>query len=157
VSIADTSIQPVVKTAVVQCSVQHAFDVFTAGIATWWPVESHSVAAMTEASDQTVAELVLECRQGGRFYEVTSGGHEHPWGTVVAWEPPHRLVIAWKVNPDALAATEIDVRFAAEGTDRTGVRLEHRGWELLADPAGQRTGYNAGWDVVLGRYLGSLG
>jgi hypothetical protein len=41
--------------------------------------------------------------------------------------------------------------------DRTRVRLEHRGWERLADPAGQRTGYDAGWDVVLGRYLGSFG
>jgi uncharacterized protein YndB with AHSA1/START domain len=69
----------------------------------------------------------------------------------MAWEPPHRLVISWQVNPNALAATDVDVTFAAAGDGRTEVRIEHRGWELLADPAASRASYDEGWDG-----LGSL-
>lgn len=152
----ETSIEPVTKTATVACSVERAFEVFTAGIATWWPVETHSVAAMTDGSTETVAKLVLECRVGGRFYEVTSAGAEHSWGTVVAWEPPHRIVISWHVNPDAPAPTEIDVRFVAEAADRTRVQLEHRGWERLAEPQEQRDSYNSGWDRVFGAYVAAM-
>jgi uncharacterized protein YndB with AHSA1/START domain len=61
------------------------------------------------------------------------------------------------VNPDAEAATEVEVRFTPDGAG-TRVELEHRGWERLgATAAESREGYNGGWNEVLARYATSLG
>ena len=70
------------------------------------------------------------------MYEVQADGKEAPWGTVDVWEPPHRLVISWHVNPEAPAPTEIEVRFIADG-DATRVDVEHRGWERLGMERGR--------------------
>jgi uncharacterized protein YndB with AHSA1/START domain len=132
-------LDPVVKRAIVNCNPERAFAAYTRGISGWWPLASHAVS---EHAD--------------RMYEVEADGTEHPWGTVTAWEPPHRLVIAWRVNPDAAAATEIEITFTGTGDGRTEVRLEHRGWELLADPAASRDSYNEGWQSVFGAYAALL-
>jgi uncharacterized protein YndB with AHSA1/START domain len=144
-----TQLDPVVKQTIVNCSPERAFAAYTGGISGWWPLASHAVSDHAERA-------VIEERTGGRMYEVEADGTEHPWGTVTAWEPPHRLVIAWLVNPDALAATEIEITFTGVGDGRTEVRLEHRGWELLADPAASRDSYNEGWQAVFGAYAASL-
>ena len=67
-------------------SPERAFDVFTRGIASWWPLETHSIGAMRGAPPQ---ELHLELREGGRFYERTDG-EERSWGRVLAYDPPRR-------------------------------------------------------------------
>jgi uncharacterized protein YndB with AHSA1/START domain len=82
-------------------------------------------------------------------YEIATSGERSQWATVLTWEPPHRLVIAWQVNPERLG-TEVEVRFTPDG-DGTRVELEHRGWERLADGAEMRGNYDTGWDHVLGR------
>ena len=98
---------------------------------------------------------MLEARTGGRLYERKSTGEEGYWGTVTHWEPPHRVVIEWKVNPDAAAPTEIDVRFVPEG-DGTRVELEHRGWERWGDEAAEtHASYDSGWDEVLAPFVGA--
>jgi uncharacterized protein YndB with AHSA1/START domain len=144
-----TPLDPVVKQAIVNCDPERAFATYTRGISGWWPLASHSVG-------DHASRVVIEERAGGRMYEVEADGSEHPWGTVTAWEPPHRLVIAWHVNPDAPAATEIELTFTAVGDGRTEVRLEHRGWEVLADPAASRDGYDDGWGTVFGAYVAAL-
>ena len=134
-------------------SVEDAFALFTDGIATWWPLESHSVGSGREGV--TAETAVLEGREGGRLYERMSDSAEASWGTVAAWEPPHRLVISWHVNPTRGAPTEVEVRFAADG-DGTRVDLEHRGWERLGAEAEEaRSGYasESGWEAVLARYV----
>jgi uncharacterized protein YndB with AHSA1/START domain len=71
---------------------------------------------------------------------------------VLARDPPIGFTIAWKVDPDAVAATEVDVRFTADG-DGTRVVLEHRHWERLGAAAAESRGsYAGGWEMVLGRY-----
>jgi uncharacterized protein YndB with AHSA1/START domain len=138
------------KSIRVEAPVERAFDVFTRGIARWWPVETHSVGAMRDGSPPQ--ELHLELREGGRFYEV-SDGVEHTWGRVLVYEPPRRIAIEWRVNP-ASPATEIDVTFAPEDGG-TRVDLVHRGWERFDDPGhATRSDYDAqaGWDAVLGRF-----
>jgi uncharacterized protein YndB with AHSA1/START domain len=55
-------------------------------------------------------------------------------GPVLAWEPPHRLVVTWQINgqwhydpdPDPEHASEIEVRFTPDGPEQTTVELQHR-------------------------------
>jgi uncharacterized protein YndB with AHSA1/START domain len=144
-------IEAVRKTVTVDCVVEEAFRVFTADAISWWPTETHSLY------EGKVREIVFEEREGGEVYELSSDGEKGHWATVVAWEPPDRIVLAWNVaNADALA-TEVEVRFTADG-DGTRVDLEHRGWEALAeDGAEKRANYDTGWDHVLGFYERRLG
>jgi hypothetical protein len=137
-------IAAITKSVHVECAPETAFRVFTAEIGTWWPVETHAL------NPGEVREVVWEERAGGEVYELSLTGDRCRWATVLMWEPPTRLVIAWQVNPDRLG-TEIEVRFTPEDGG-TRVDLEHRGWERIPDPAEMRAGYTTGWDHVLGRF-----
>ena len=95
--------------------------------------------------------LVFEARAGGEVYEQR-GEERHHWGFVTVWEPPHRFVLDWKVNPDWTAPTEVEITFTPEGGG-TRVDLEHRGWERLTEGAPEfRASYNDGWVPVLDRF-----
>jgi uncharacterized protein YndB with AHSA1/START domain len=129
------------KTIRVNCSPEHAFEVFTDRIHSWWPHETHSPA------DQRPDSTTFEPRVGGRVYN-TAGGKEFEWATVLAWEPPSRFVVDWHVTPGN-PSTELEVRFLPEG-DGTRVELEHRGWERYGAEADETyASYNNGWDAVL--------
>ena len=128
-----------------------AFEVFTREIGSWWPLDEIAL------HPGEVREVVFEEREGGEVYETSNDGERSHWATVLAWEPPSGFTIAWKVDPEAVAETEVDVRFSAEG-DGTRVVLEHRHWERLGAPAAEaRAGYDGGWEMVLGRYVGQAG
>ena len=142
------------RSLTVEAAIERAFDVFTRGVASWWPLETHSMRASRDGLRPQ--ELHLELREGGRFYERTEG-EEHDWGHVLVYEPPRRIVIEWRVNP-ANPATEIDVTFTPQG-DGTRVDLVHRGWERFGDPThATRAGYggDGGWTQVLARYGAAL-
>jgi len=133
-----TMIEAIRKTVLVDFTPEEAFDLFTARIAKWWPVRTHSYGG------DEVKDVVLEPHVGGRLYEVTAEG-EQDWGKVLAWEPPTRLLLDWQIG-DA-SGTEVEVTFSPEGPG-SRVVLEHRGFGA-ADP---RERYSDGWDVVLGTY-----
>jgi uncharacterized protein YndB with AHSA1/START domain len=142
------SIAPVRKSVAVNRPVDAAFRLFTDEIANWWPLPTHSVA------EERAETVVFEPREGGRVYERKTDGTISYWAEVVAWEPPRRFVLAWQPNPEAPAATEVEVTFTPEG-DGTRIDLEHRGWERLGDRAElARTEYEVGWDGVLDLYAG---
>jgi uncharacterized protein YndB with AHSA1/START domain len=144
-------IEAVRKTITVDCVVEEAFRVFTTDAVSWWPTDSHSIHG------DEVQEIVFEEREGGEVYEVTADGKKGHWASVLAWEPPNRLVLAWNILERETVPTEVEVRFTAED-DRTRVDLEHRGWEAVAeDRAEKRESYDTGWDRVLGVYRGRLG
>ncbi|MEU4414824.1 SRPBCC domain-containing protein [Nocardia salmonicida] len=83
--------------------------------------------------------MVPAPREGGRWYERGTDGTECDWGWVLVWEPPHRLVVTWQINgrweydPDPARASEIEIRFTAEGPEQTAVTLEHRHLDRLVD------------------------
>lgn len=101
----ETAVEAIRKTVTVECPVEHAFRTFTEEIGTWWPLHHSSISATAE-DGEAPETAVLEPRPGGRLYERDRDGRECTWGTVLAWEPPHRLAIEWRVNPDS-PATEI--------------------------------------------------
>jgi uncharacterized protein YndB with AHSA1/START domain len=142
-------IEPVRRDVTVAASLDETFRLFTDDMAAWWPLETHSMAADRD-DGTTVSQLVFEPRQGGRLYEIADDGTEGTWGRVVVWEPPHRLVLAWKPNLRDEPETEVEVTFAAVQTG-TRVALEHRGWELLGERAeSAAAGYRSGWSFILG-------
>jgi uncharacterized protein YndB with AHSA1/START domain len=139
-------IDAIQKSVTVQATVEQAFRTFTEEIATWWPTASHSYGG-----DETET-AVFEGKEGGRVYERQRDGTEAEWGEVVAWEPPHRFVLEWKICP-----SEVEVRFSYESEGVTRVDLEHRGWERAGEGAeAMRENYAGGWDVVLGKYVAEL-
>jgi len=82
---------------------------------------------------------------------------------VLAWQPPRRLVVTWQINgqwqydPDPAHASEIEVRFTADGPERTTVDLEHR---LLDRLVGGQAIYDAirgggGWSALLESFAGT--
>ncbi len=143
-SSAQTTAEAVRKSLVVKCSPERAFEVFTREIGSWWPTGTHSIGG------DKITEVVFEEQVGGRIFERHSDGGEGEWGRVLAWEPPHRFAMSWYPGNDSSQATELEVRFAAEG-DGTRVELEHRGWEILGEKAAEtRDAYDGGWVGVLG-------
>jgi len=134
-----TATEAVRKAVLVDFAPAEAFDLFTAGIASWWPVGSHSYGG------DDVTDVVFEPRVGGRVYEVTPAG-EQEWGKVLAFDPPNGFLLEWLIGE--AAGTEVAVRFTPEDPG-TRVELEHRGFGS-SDP---REHYTSGWGVVLAAYV----
>jgi uncharacterized protein YndB with AHSA1/START domain len=138
------------KSVTVAVPVEQAFDVFTRRMHTWWPLATHSIRAGRD--EEAPEQLHLELREGGRFFEQT-GDEQASWGTVLAYDPPRRIVFEWHVNPKN-PPTEVEVTFTPEGGE-TRVDLVHRGWERLGDDGGEtRANYGSenGWTAVLARF-----
>jgi uncharacterized protein YndB with AHSA1/START domain len=141
------------QSVVVEASPERAFFVFTQGMTSWWPIDSHSIG------DRPMAEAVIEPRTGGRWYERADDGTECDWGRVLAWEPPGRVVLAWQISSEWKADpdihSEVEVRFTPEADGRTRVELEHRGLETFGERAEQMRaifGSDGGWNGLLRRF-----
>jgi uncharacterized protein YndB with AHSA1/START domain len=140
-------IEPVRKRVMVPLTPIDAFALFTADVARWWPLATHSVG---QARSKGCA---IEPRVGGTWLETLADGTHSVWGTVLVWEPPHRVVVTWHPGRQPDSAQEIEIRFTAAGTG-TRVDLEHRNWQSLgAGAAAMRDRYDQGWNGVLTLYL----
>jgi uncharacterized protein YndB with AHSA1/START domain len=139
---------------VVNAPIERAFSVFTDGFGTFKPREHNMLGV-------DIAETVFESRAGGRVFDRGVDGSECQWARVLACEPPNRVVISWDINPqwqietDPEKTSEVEVRFTAEGPDRTRVALEHRnidrhgdGWEAVREGVDSE----GGWPLYLRRY-----
>jgi uncharacterized protein YndB with AHSA1/START domain len=139
-------IEPIRLVVELDCPADHALEVWTARIGTWWPVD-HT------ASGQPGLAVILEGRPGGRIFERTPAGAEHDWGEVLAWEPPARLVYSWHLRRDRADATEVEIRFVPVERSRTRVEIEHRAWQRLgAEGEAWRDRNRGGWSTLLPHY-----
>lgn len=148
-------VPPVEKSVLVACTPARAFQAFTAEIAQWWPLRTHSVG---QAKARSVR---IEPNVGGRIYETSEDGSTSEWGRVLTWSPPAGFSMTWHPGRPANPHTVVELTFTAEG-DATRVRLVHRGWEALGKEArARRDDYNGGWGKIMaqdfGRYLGRAG
>lgn len=139
---------------VVQAGIDRAFAVFTEGFDRWWPRAHHIGQA-------DMREAVMEATSGGRWYERGVDGSECDWGRVLDFDPPNRLLLSWHLqgdftyDPEPAHASEVEVRFTAEGPDRTRVAVEHRALDRHGAGAAQvRAGISSpgGWSGLLELY-----
>jgi len=144
----DASVQ---RSITVRTNVERAFRIFTEGFDTWWP-RSHHIG------NSPMRRAIIEPFVGGRCYAEQVDGTDCPWGQVITWDPPHRLVFAWQIThewsyePDLARSSEVDVRFTPQPDGSTRVDLEHRGFDRMG-PAGasMRTAVESskGWGDLL--------
>ena len=146
------AVPPVRHVIVVDAPREHAFEVFTRGLDSWWFRDHH-------IGKEPMREAVMEPREGGRVYERGIHGAECDWGRVLAWEPPSRLVVAWQIggdwrfDPDPAHASEYEVRFIAETSTRTRVEFEHRHFERHGEAGRKiRDSVETGWAKLLAAY-----
>jgi len=120
------------KRIVINAPLAHVFAVFTERHDAWWP-RAHHIGAREKFT------AMLEPRMGGRWFERGDDGSECNWGRVLAWDPPNRLLLSWEINaewkPDPSVASEVEIKFIAEDSERTRVELEHRKLEAYGDKA----------------------
>ena len=135
---------------------EHAFDVF---------VDYKFANPDHHLLEADMAQAVIERRSGGRWYERSVDGEECDWGRVLAYDPPERIVLSWQITPQFTAepdpekASEVEVRFIAEGAERTRVELVHRklerhgeGWEVMRAAVDSPDG----WPTELQLFAGEI-
>lgn len=150
------TIAPVRKTIVVAVPADRAFEAFTQHMGSWWKPD-HSIGAAA------FVDIRMEAHEGGRWFEVDAAGNECPWGRVMVWEPPKRVVLAWQINgqwqPDPDFETELEIRFVEVGESATRIELEHRNLDRFGAAAeGIREQFDSpgGWQGQLELYAASL-
>ncbi|WP_211214514.1 SRPBCC family protein [Actinomycetospora chiangmaiensis] len=126
---------------------EHAFRVFTEGIATWWDEDKHILQA-------PLADMVFEPYVGGGIVDRGTDGSECRWARVLAYEPPDRVCfswdisLSWQIETDPARTSEVEITFTELDPARTRVELVHRhldrhgeGWE------GMRNAVSSGWSL----------
>jgi uncharacterized protein YndB with AHSA1/START domain len=140
-TIARFPVPPVVKTVTVRATPARAFALFADDFARWWPL------AQFHTGPDPVG-CTIEPRSGGRVFERAADGRETAWGTVLAYDPPHRLAFSWIVGLSTEQEQLVELRFTPEDHG-TRVELTHSGWEKLGDAAASlRERYERGWATV---------
>lgn len=144
------SIPPVKCSIDVKASLPRAFELFAQNMGAWWP------RGKTPAG-RPHAELIIEPRKSGRWFERDADGAETQWGKVLSWEPPHRLLLGWQLNHkfqfDAGVLMEVEIRFEALAEGGTRVSLEHRNIEQLGSEAKSFAGkIGSGWPERMGNF-----
>ncbi|PBB66025.1 ATPase [Mesorhizobium sp. WSM4312] len=145
---------PVRHSVVVEATIARAFKVFTEDFGSFKPRE-HNLLAVP------IAETIFERRVGGHVYDRGVDGSECRWARVLAYDPPHRLVLSWDISPrwqietNLNKTSEWEVRFTAETEKRTLVEIEHRNFERHGEGwEGVRGGVDSdqGWPLYLQRF-----
>jgi uncharacterized protein YndB with AHSA1/START domain len=150
------ALSPIRRHVTVPATPDRAFAVFTSDMTRWWPPEHHIGSAPIE-------KIIIEPHDGGRWYTRHTDGSETSTGHVVAWQPPHRLVITWQIGADwkydPSLITTVELRFTEEAPGRTRVELEHRDLERFGpDAERMRATFEApgAWDGTLAAFAGAF-
>ncbi len=133
-----------------------AFEAFVDRFGRWWPRER------TWAGDRLTG-IVIEPRYGGSVYETDQGGERTTFGTVLAFDRPKHIVLAWQIRPDRspepneAAASRLDVRFVGDTEGKTDLLIVHRdfprygeGWEAYKAEMAKA------WPALIDAYVRAL-
>ena len=144
---------------VVEAPIEKAFSTFVDRFGDFKPPEHNMLGV-------PIARTTFDRKVGGHICDVGEDGSECRWARVLEFEPPDRVVFSWDISPywqvesDQSRTSEVEVRFTADGPDRTRVELEHRnldrhgdGWQGVRDGVAE----DQGWPLYLTRYADLLG
>ena len=143
----------------VEAPIERAFEVFTRDFGAFKPPE-HNLLRVP------IAETIFEPFAGGHLYDRGTDGSECRWARVLAYEPPHRVLLGWDISPhwqletDPQKTSEWEASFIAEAPERTRVEIEHRGLDRHGEGwEGVREGVagDQGWPLYLQRYAAAVG
>jgi len=138
----------------VNAPVDRAFAVFVDELDRWWPRD------YTWGKDK-LKTVGIEAKMGGACFEEDADGSRAVWGTVLAFDRPSHIVLAWQITPDRspepneAAASRVDVRFAPNEDGGTNVLVVHRdffrhgeGWEKYREQMASKQG----WPAIIDHY-----
>lgn len=119
----------VFKSVRVKAPIERAWSVFVEQMEAWWPATHH-------IGKTPFVAIFVEPRVGGRWYERNAEGQLCDWGTVLLWDPPHRVTFSWHLGPghdspdwvadmDMTKSSEVEIRFTKEDLGTTLVELTH--------------------------------
>ena len=86
------AVTPVKQSIVVEAPIARAFKIFTEEFGSFKPPEHNMLGV-------EIAETVFEPRVGGHIYDRGTDGSECRWARVLAYEPPHRVLLSWDISP----------------------------------------------------------
>ena len=137
-------VAPIVKTVRVRSTPDKAFKAFTEEIASWWPLDRHSL------DSENVASLVFEAELGGLVYQTMKDGSTIPWAKVQSFTPPDGFVLDWHIGVAPENASRVEITFADVGDGVTEVVLNHSHFENSSpeDAENYRGHYANGWVTV---------
>lgn len=124
------------------CSAAQAFETYIGRIGEWWDPRD-------TANAETLEEVTIEPRVGGRVYATHSDIGEDDWGTVTIWERGARLVHTFTLAQDPAHPSEVAAEFTPAG-DRCTMRFSHGGWTDANAAARPKFG---DWSVILERFV----
>ncbi|GAB3888085.1 SRPBCC family protein [Kibdelosporangium lantanae] len=117
----------VAKTVTVEAPAEEAFRILVEKPDEWMP-PGHTFITGPEA-------IVIEPGVGGRFYERGADGREVVHGVILAWAPPERLVMTWRMGAnwqpidDDDKASRTEFTFVEAEPGKTKVVLTHSEFE----------------------------
>jgi Activator of Hsp90 ATPase homolog 1-like protein len=142
----------VARSITVPLSQSRTFELFTGRMTEFWP-KDHSIGTAE------IAEVVVEPRAAGRWFERGMDGSECNWGRVAFWEPPRKVVLIWQISSswqfDPNFETEVEVTFTEETPGRTRVDLRHGNLQRYGDATEQMRAIfddPKGWTGTLARF-----
>lgn len=151
-AVAAQSVEPVRRSIRVRTTAERAFRLFAEEMGAWWPKTHH-------IGSSPMKDIVVEGRVGGAIYTEQEDGTACPWGSVLAWEPPHRFLFAWQITPqwqfepDPEKCSEVQVLFTPADDGTTLVELEHRNFHRhggdFARMRGEVGNEAGGWGALL--------
>jgi uncharacterized protein YndB with AHSA1/START domain len=145
-----TTDETTVRTSInVATTPERAFEVFTAGMNTWWTRAHH-------VQSGALADIGVEPFVGGRLWEENDAGQTCTWGRVLTWDPPRAFAFSWLIGPDwgvpspDATGSRVVVTFTPT-PEGTRVDLVHdkldahgEGWRKVRDGVGSDGGWPAG-------------
>jgi hypothetical protein len=118
--VSDAAAGPITHEYALRCSPEHAFATYAERIGEWWDPRY-------TANADTLQDVTIEPRVGGRVYATHSDIGKDDWGEVTAWDPGRRLVHTSTLAQDAQHPSEIFVEFEPDGPG-CAMRFAHGGW-----------------------------
>lgn len=120
----------------VKATPERAFAVFVEEIGAWWRPNG-----LFQTTPRPPGRMAFEPGADGRLIETLESGQVYEVGRILAWEPPQRLVFAWRqANFPPDMTTEVEVTFEPVGVE-TRVSVEHRGFTQVPADSVARHGF----------------